>query len=150
MVLLVAARAVNHYVARRARVAASFQRQTTIEGNTMTRTIQYSYLALMALWLQACATSFTGSAHIEGGRSGCESKCAGDGLTMSGLVYLGEYSSACVCSVATAPAGDQAAAQRSSDDTAGAAAAGAVAGVMMQMAKDAQDQPPLISFGLQQ
>jgi hypothetical protein len=116
----------------------------------MTRMIQYSYLTLMALCLQACATSFTGSAHIEGGRGGCESRCAGDGLTMSGLVYLGEYSTACVCSVATAPAADQAVGRRSSDDTMGAAAAGAVAGVMMQMAKDAQDQPSLISFPLQQ
>jgi hypothetical protein len=47
----------------------------------------------------ACATNFTGSAHIEGGRATCEGKCKEDGLTMTGLVYLGEYSSACVCSV---------------------------------------------------
>jgi hypothetical protein len=117
---------------------------------TMTRTISCLFLGLVTLLLPACATSFTGSAHIEGGRSGCESKCAGQGLAMSGLVYLGEYSSACVCS-ALAPSGAGGAlSQSSTERTAGAAAAGAVAGVMMQMAKDDQEQPPLISFGLTQ
>jgi hypothetical protein len=53
----------------------------------------------VALSFTGCATNFTGSAHIEGGRAACESKCTGQGLAMTGLVYLGEYSSACVCAV---------------------------------------------------
>lgn len=51
----------------------------------------------IALSLVNCATSFTGSAYFEGGRSACESKCAEQGLSMTGMVYMGEYSSACVC-----------------------------------------------------
>jgi hypothetical protein len=71
-----------------------------------------------------CATNFTGSAHIEGGRATCEKKCAGQGLTMSGLIYMGEYSSACVCGVPGASA--------SVLGNSSAVAAGA-AGVIMQM-----------------
>ena len=47
----------------------------------------------------ACATSFTGSAHVEEGRAGCERKCKGQGMEVSGMVYMGEYSDACICSV---------------------------------------------------
>ena len=53
----------------------------------------------LTLGLTACATSFTGSAYVEGGRAGCEAKCKGDGMEVAGIVYMGEYSSACVCSV---------------------------------------------------
>lgn len=73
-----------------------------------------------------CATSFTGSAHIEGGRAECEQKCAGQGLALSGMVYMGEYSSACVCEVP-----GRATASRSLNN-ASAAIAGGAAGVVMQ------------------
>jgi hypothetical protein len=86
----------------------------------------------LALWsVSACATSFTGSAHIEGGRSGCQTKCSAQGLEMSALVYLGEYSSACVCSVQP-PAGAPAVSQRDIQSSGVAAAAGATSGVVMQ------------------
>lgn len=49
--------------------------------------------------LTACVTSFQGSPHVEGGRQGCESKCKGQGMAVAGMVYMGEYSSACVCEV---------------------------------------------------
>lgn len=82
--------------------------------------------------LAGCATNFTGSAHIEGGRAACEQKCAGQGLAMTGLVYMGEYSSACVCEVpgrATAGGlGGQ------------ASVAGGTAGVMMQMQREQERQ----------
>jgi hypothetical protein len=51
-------------------------------------------------WLllaSGCATTFMGSAEVEGGRAGCEKKCAGVGLTMQAFVFMGEYSTACVC-----------------------------------------------------
>ena len=83
-----------------------------------------------ALALGGCATSFTGSAHIEGGRSGCEQKCAGQGLAMSGLVYMGEYSSACVCSVPGSGSGAGSA----------ASVAGGAAGVVMQMREQERQQ----------
>ncbi len=82
----------------------------------------------------ACATSFTGSAHIEDGRTGCEAKCSGQGLTMTGLVYLGEYSSACVCSVDEPGApGIGGVSMSGVNDSAAASAAGGAAGVIMQM-----------------
>ena len=100
----------------------------------MTRT----FMALTLLMLvSACATSFQGSAHIEDGRAGCEQKCAGQGLSMSGLVYLGEYSSACVCSV-VGPGGPGAISRDEWNHNAAAAAAGAAAGVMMQMERNEQ------------
>ena len=75
-----------------------------------------------------CATSFTGSAHVEGGRAGCERKCAGDGLTMQGLVYMGEYSSACVCAVPGSAA-----------TGAAASAGGGAVGVVMQMRRQQEE-----------
>lgn len=87
-------------------------------------------------WLGcACATSFYGSAHVEGGRAACEAKCAGQGLSMSGLVYLGEYSSACVCSVAGTDA-SSAPSPRELSQSAAASAAAVVAGVVMRMNAD--------------
>ena len=69
----------------------------------------------------ACATSFTGSARVEGGAAGCRQKCSADGLYFAGMVHLGEYSDGCVCSVA--PDGD---AVRKAIAGAGPAAVGVV------------------------
>ena len=94
------------------------------------RSIGLMILSCIAL---ACATSFTGSAHVEEGRSGCEMKCKGQGLEFSGMVYMGEYSDACVCSVP----GQQSAA---SNAHAASAVAASSAGVMMQMAEQQRQQ----------
>ncbi|MET0384843.1 MAG: hypothetical protein ABW321_02735 [Polyangiales bacterium] len=80
-------------------------------------------ITLLGFAVTGCATNFTGSAHIEGGRAACEQKCNGQGLAMSGLVYMGEYSSACVCSVPGAGGGNAAAM---------ASVAAGAAGVVMQ------------------
>lgn len=85
------------------------------------------------LSLAGCATSFTGSAHIEGGRAACEQKCAGQGLAMTGLVYMGEYSSACVCEVPGRGA-------TASNSGGSASVAGGTAGVMMQMQREQERQ----------
>jgi hypothetical protein len=89
-------------------------------------------MMILVLASTGCATSFTGSAHVEEGRAGCERKCQGQGLAMSGMVYMGEYSSACVCEVPGATGGGSAAA--------GGASAGAAAGVVMQMRRAEQQQ----------
>src|SRR5687768_2456578 len=89
-------------------------------------------MMILVLASTGCATSVTGSAHVEEGRAGCERKCQGQGLEMSGMVYMGEYSSACVCEVPGATGGATAAA--------GGAAAGAAAGVVMQMRRAEQQQ----------
>jgi len=47
-------------------------------------------------------TRFKGSPRVENGRAGCERKCASQGLQFAGMVFVGEYSDACLCQV---PAG---------------------------------------------
>jgi hypothetical protein len=49
-------------------------------------------------------TTFEGSPKVEHGRAGCEKKCAGQGLQFTGMVFVGEYSDACVCQVPGASA----------------------------------------------
>jgi len=79
----------------------------------------------LALVLSACATSFTGEAHVEGGPSGCVAKCKRWGLEFAGMVAMGEYSDACICHVPGRAA-------TSSSDADSAAVAGGAAGVWMQ------------------
>jgi hypothetical protein len=42
-----------------------------------------------------CATNFTGSAHIS--KKDCTEKCSSWGMTLVGMVAMGDYSDACVC-----------------------------------------------------
>ena len=81
-----------------------------------------------AMATTACATSFTGSAHVDDGRAGCERKCKGQGMEVAGMVYMGEYSDACVCGVP-----GQTGALRSKFLASAGAIAGGSAGVVMQM-----------------
>jgi hypothetical protein len=94
--------------------------------------IKYAFLSLFAT---ACATSFTGSAHVENGRQGCEAKCKGQGMELVGMVYMGEYSDACVCAVP----GQTGSMQKLRIASAGAVAAGA-AGVVMQMRRQEEQR----------
>ena len=83
------------------------------------------------LLASGCATSFTGSAYVENGRSGCQAKCKGDGLEFVGMVYMGEYSDACVCGNP-----NRATSSNLSDGVASVTAG--AAGVVMQMQRQAQ------------
>lgn len=53
-------------------------------------------ISLLIVLFTSCATEFTGDAHIT--KDECIKKCENWGLKMSGMVALGEYSSACICS----------------------------------------------------
>ena len=75
-----------------------------------------------------CVTSFTGSAQVAGGRPGCERKCRSIGLEMQAFVFMGEYSTACVCDT-----------PGRAEHAGAAAATAAVVGVMTQM-QAAQDE----------
>jgi hypothetical protein len=86
------------------------------------------------LFTGACATSFTGSAFVEDGRSGCEAKCKGQGMELAGMVYMGEYSDACVCTVP----GKSASASKHFLASTGAVAGGS-AGVVLQMRRNEQN-----------
>ena len=73
----------------------------------------------------ACNTQFIGDPHIS--PAACQARCAQSNLQMAGMVYMGEYSSACICEVgkAGAPSG-----------VAVAGAMGAAPGVIMQMQRE--------------
>ena len=88
----------------------------------------------IALGVGGCATSFTGDPHIENGRSGCEAKCKGQGMALAGMVFMGEYTSGCVCTVPgqSASVGGQLYAAAQAGATAGSA------GVVMQMRRAQQ------------
>jgi hypothetical protein len=84
---------------------------------------------LVCLLCIGCRTEFTGSPHVD--PASCVAKCQASQLVMTGMVYMGEYSSACICEV------PRAAPAPSAPPGAGAgAAAGAAAGVAMQMRRD--------------
>ncbi len=70
-----------------------------------------------------CQTQFIGDPHIS--PAACQARCTQSNLQMAGMVYMGEYSSACICEVAR-PGGAPAA-------LASAGAMGAAPGVIMQM-----------------
>jgi hypothetical protein len=97
--------------------------------------LRISTLGVLATGLGACATSFTGSAHVENGRQGCEDKCKGQGMELAGMVYMGEYSDACVCSL---PGGTASGNQRLL--AVAPAVAGGSAGVAMQMQRQRDQQ----------
>src|SRR5260370_24250193 len=98
--------------------------------------IRWTAVTSLALGLAGCATSFTGNAHVENGRAGCEEKCRGQGMQIAGMVYMGEYSSACVCEV---PHGS-ASGRRDMLVGSAAGASGAAAGVSMPLSRHQHQQ----------
>lgn len=82
----------------------------------------------LALAVGGCATSFQGSPHV-GGAAACEAKCSGQGMELAGIVYMGDYSSACVCEVPG---------QNVSHGSVAAASGGAVGVVMQQRRQQEQ------------
>lgn len=48
--------------------------------------------------LTGCATSFTGSAKLDGPQD-CRKICDGWGMDLAGMVAMGEYTNGCVCKV---------------------------------------------------
>jgi hypothetical protein len=93
-------------------------------------------MATLAACCTACATSFTGSAHVEDGRGGCEQKCRTEGMAFAGMVFMGEYSNACICMIPAAAA----AGPRPRLVASAAAVAGGVSGVIVQMQAQQQQQ----------
>jgi hypothetical protein len=91
-------------------------------------------MLLPALAGGGCATNFYGSAYVPHGPRGCLEGCNTVGLEMAGMVYLGEYSSACVCRVRP-DAGAAPTAAAADDDAMSLAVAGlgASVGVVLRM-----------------
>lgn len=80
-----------------------------------------------------CQTQFTGSPHID--PATCVAKCNASQLQMAGMVYMGEYSSACICETPRPPGAPAAPAAAAS-----AAGAAGAAGVVMQMRRADEKQ----------
>ena len=81
-----------------------------------------------------CQTQFVGSPHIT--PEACAARCTEARLQMAGMVYMGEYSSACVCELIKPPEARAPAAAMN----AAPGAIGASAGVVMQMRREQQRQ----------
>lgn len=97
------------------------------------RTMLNVVLALgLAVVVSGCPTTFRGNAHVPNGRKGCEQKCKRSGLRFSSMVFMGEYSSACVCEPARPK--EPTNTTTAEPSAAAAATAGAAVGAMMQTA----------------
>lgn len=85
-------------------------------------------MLILMITMTGCATAFTGSAHIN--RQDCEKKCSDWGMSLNGMVAMGNYSDACVCK-----GNDKSSSSNGIDDLISDApsAAGGAVGVMMQM-----------------
>lgn len=84
--------------------------------------------SVLALSITGCgATSFEGSAYFPGGAPACMSHCASANMEMDSFVFMGAYSTACICRLKTA--GGHA---RANGGSAGATSGAAVAGIVIQ------------------
>jgi hypothetical protein len=97
--------------------------------------MKHTLIMLVGTAVVGCATSFTGSPHVENGRAGCENKCKSQGMEVAGMVYMGEYTDGCVCVVP----GQSAGRRRLLMAAANGAAAGS-AGVVLQMRRQEEEQ----------
>jgi hypothetical protein len=105
-------------------------------------------LACLVTLTLGCQTTFTGDPHIDPGQ--CQAKCQATRMEMAGMIYMGEYSSACLCEVPHAPPpmpgapgapGAPISSEAAPTTLLGAAGAGgAAAGVVMQMRRQAEQR----------
>lgn len=101
------------------------------------RILRLAVLTLFALGITlstGCATTFFGDPYFGGPRK-CYQKCRSQNMNMAGYVYVGRYSSACVCEIKGG--GTK---RRAVINSASGAVGGAAAGVVMQMRRAAAAQ----------
>ena len=87
-------------------------------------------LISLSIFFTSCATSFTGSPHVN--KAYCQKYCAENGLSFSGMVALGEYSSGCICTQSKTSSLDNL--TQNSVSGAGAAAVGVITQMRQQQA----------------
>ena len=56
-------------------------------------------LCMAVLSLAGCKTQFFGEAKVPGGAQGCQAVCQNLGMSLAGMVVMGEYSDGCICEV---------------------------------------------------
>jgi hypothetical protein len=110
----------------------------------MRRLVNTLAAILLSAGLSGCPTTFSGSAHVVDGRAGCEQKCKKSKLRMSALVFLGEYSSACVCEVpAPVPKPSR---SEESEESAALGSVGAAVTALEQTSSDPEAQMPTLRW----
>lgn len=95
----------------------------------MRRTLLFIAAALALFVAPSCATQFSGSPQVRGGVAGCISRCRSQNMVLGAYVYVGEYSTACVCEPST----------RTAAASGATASVPAAVGVALQMRRH-QDQ----------
>lgn len=98
------------------------------------RLVALPLFALGIILGAGCATTFVGDAHFGGPRK-CFKECRRQNMNMAGYVYLGRYSSACICEVKGGGTRRRAVINSSTG-----AVGGTAAGVIMQMRRAAAAQ----------
>lgn len=63
----------------------------------MKKLVAAGLIAVMGV-VSGCATSFTGSAKVDGPRE-CRKVCDTWGMDLAGMVAMGEYTNGCICKV---------------------------------------------------
>jgi len=102
-----------------------------------TSMLKFIGLVMISIVATGCATAFQGSAHVDG-RPACEAKCKEQGMVLSGMVFMGSYTSGCVCTLPGQPPPTQ---QQVVGMAEAAAAAGGTGVVLQQrQAERAQDR----------
>jgi hypothetical protein len=102
--------------------------------------VSYLVLVSLASGLAGCATRFTGDPKFPGGARGCFDACKREGMVMSSYVFVGEYSTGCVCSLKPTPAPQPSPATSGGQSDATAASSAAAVGVVMQMRRAQEEQ----------
>jgi hypothetical protein len=97
--------------------------------------LKFIGLVLVSVVATGCATGYAGSAHVSG-RTACEEKCKAQGLSLAGMVFMGDYTSGCVCTVP----GQAASARQQIVAIAEAAAAAGGTGVTYEMKREQRAQ----------
>ena len=96
-------------------------------------------LALVLIAASGCdGTVFKGEAMFPGGAAGCYRHCAKQRMEMDSFVYMGEYSTACVCRPGPAHGHSSAA----------GSASGAAVGVILEREREAATQGAAIGAGV--
>lgn len=64
--------------------------------DVMKRVIYGAVVLSMAMAMSGCATSFSGSAYVDGPAE-CKQKCEKWGMDLAGMVSMGAYTDGCIC-----------------------------------------------------
>ena len=57
--------------------------------------MKFFLVLFFSIFISSCSTTFHGSSHVD--KNSCVLKCKEEGLVLDSMVFMGEYSSGCVC-----------------------------------------------------